>query len=45
MGNIAQYGLGFLLLLIALFDCIEEPTAIALKKQLDIVRDYYNEPQ
>lgn len=31
--------------LIALFECIEEPTAKALKKQLDIVREFYNEPQ
>lgn len=30
--------------LIALFECIEQPTADALKKQLDIVHRFYNGP-
>lgn len=30
--------------LIALFECIEEPTATALKKQLIAVREYKNSP-
>lgn len=29
---------------IALFDCVEQPTADALKKQLAIVRKFYHEP-
>ena len=31
-------------ILIALFDCIEQPTADALKKQLDIVYEFYKKP-
>lgn len=31
--------------LIALFDCIEQPTADALKKQLKIIREYYKTPR
>ena len=30
-------------ILIALFNCMEQPTADALKKQLEIVREYYKE--
>lgn len=30
--------------LIAIFDCLEEPTADALRKQLKIVHDYYTKP-
>lgn len=31
-------------ILIALFDCVEPKTADGLKKQLEIVREFYNEP-
>lgn len=31
--------------LIALFDCIEQPTADALKEQLKIIREYYKTPR
>lgn len=34
-----------LVVLIALFECIEQPTADALKRQLDIVRKFYNGPR
>ena len=30
--------------LIALFDCSEQPTADALRKQLEIVREFYEKP-
>ena len=30
--------------LIALFECSEQPTADALKKQLEIVHEFYNKP-
>jgi hypothetical protein len=33
-----------LTILIALFDCIEQPTADALRKQLKITRDFYEKP-
>lgn len=33
-----------LLVLIALFEYIEQPTADALKKQLELVREYYKTP-
>lgn len=33
-----------LALLIALFDCMEQPTADALRKQLEIVRSFYKKP-
>lgn len=31
--------------LIALFDCVEQPTADALKEQLKIIREYYKTPR
>lgn len=31
--------------LIALFDCVEQPTADALRKQLKIIREYYKTPR
>lgn len=34
-----------LLVLIALFDCVEQPTADALRKQLKIIREYYKTPR
>ena len=30
--------------LIALFDCVEQPTADALRKQLEVVHKFYNKP-
>lgn len=31
-------------ILIALFDCVEQPTADALRKQLEVVRAFYGRP-
>lgn len=31
-------------LLAALFDCVDQPTADAFRKQLSIIHDFYEEP-
>ena len=33
-----------LIVLIALFECVAQPTADALKKQLDLVREFNTKP-